>query len=106
MRRLRAWTTRSTHSGGAGAPPGTTTGPCEELADVRAGNGTHESAARRRKENAAMERRVASAPIARRAAPRGVETNGAPHGAPFPRPCAEGKRDKGAPGAFQTTRAI
>jgi hypothetical protein len=52
------------HSGGAGAPPGTTRGPCQELADggppdlaVRG-----QSAARRRKKTPHMERREASAP--------------------------------------------
>jgi hypothetical protein len=51
--------------GGAGAPPGGTTAPCQELADVRAdgslpkGVGLEtqaKSAARRRSENAAVER--------------------------------------------------
>ena len=34
MRRPRAWFA-ATHPGGAGAPPGTTMSPCEELADGR-----------------------------------------------------------------------
>ena len=33
MRRPRAWPTQVTHSGGAGAPPGVTKDPREELAD-------------------------------------------------------------------------
>src|SRR5207342_969906 len=57
----------STHSGGVGAPPGGTTAPCQELADGRgawakARPPAVESAARRRKENAAVERREARRP--------------------------------------------
>jgi len=33
MRRPRARLTQAAHSGGAGAPPGTITGLCQELAD-------------------------------------------------------------------------
>ena len=55
MRRLRAWFA-ATHPGGAGAPPGTTMSPREELADgVVPGLAPPQSAARRRKEDAAKE---------------------------------------------------
>jgi hypothetical protein len=50
-------------SGGVGAPLGDTTVPCQELADDRwAHCAIDESAARRRKENAAAERREARRP--------------------------------------------
>jgi hypothetical protein len=55
MRRLRAGLV-TPHSGGAGAPPGVTRDPCQELADRRfplVGRRVKQSAARRRKENAA-----------------------------------------------------
>src|SRR5208283_4429306 len=69
-RRPRAGDNVTPHSGCARAPPGTTTGPCEELADGGRPGRLHcrrhaksraESAARRSKENAAMERREAPA---------------------------------------------
>jgi hypothetical protein len=52
MRRLRAGLV-TPHSGGAGAPPGTITSPCQELADAMRTGAWRQSAARRRKENAA-----------------------------------------------------
>ena len=60
VRRPRARLVTS-HSGGAGAPPGGTKAPCQELADggSLALSGRGQSAARRRKENAAMARRKA-----------------------------------------------
>ena len=60
MRRPRVSLANS-HSGGAGAPPGGTTAPCLEQADCLGPKCPGESAARRRKENAAVERREASA---------------------------------------------
>ena len=65
MRRPRVSLANS-HSGGAGAPPGGTTAPRQELADGRAADAQAfaksrtKSAARRRNENAAVERREAS----------------------------------------------
>jgi hypothetical protein len=51
----------STHSGGAGAPPGTTRGACQELAYYPGPKCPEGCAARRRKKNAVMERREAPA---------------------------------------------
>jgi len=55
----------STHSGGAGAPPGTTRGACQELAYYPGPKCPEGRAARRRNENAAMERREAPASFKR-----------------------------------------
>ena len=55
---------QTAHSGGVGAPPGVTTDPCQELADGGAvafrkeAEPPNESAARRRKENAANATRM------------------------------------------------
>jgi len=51
----------STHSGGAGAPPGTTRGACQELAYYPGPKCPEGRAARRRSQNAVMERREAPA---------------------------------------------
>ena len=63
MRRPRA-SLVSLHPGGAGAPPGTTKSPCEELADG-VGESRTESAVPVPKENAAMERRKAQRAFAK-----------------------------------------
>jgi hypothetical protein len=53
--------TQPTHSGGAGAPPGTTRGACQELAYYPGPKCPEGRAARRRSQNAVMERREAPA---------------------------------------------
>ena len=59
VRRPRAWFA-ATHPGGVGAPPEANTGLCQELADGgRPRSASVKSAARRRKEFAAMARRKA-----------------------------------------------
>ena len=60
MRRPRR-SLASSVPGGAGAPPGVTRDPCQELADDLGRNTQAKSAARRRSENAAVERHEASA---------------------------------------------
>ena len=57
-----ALSARNRHPGGVGAPPGGTMASCQELADDRWAQCARESAARRRKENAAAERREARRP--------------------------------------------
>ena len=81
VRRPRAWFA-ATHPGGVGAPPEANTGLCQELADGgRPRSASVKSAARRRKEFAAMARREAAALFAQ----RGIIRNGpASFGAPSP----------------------
>lgn len=59
MRRLRVPASSADPPGGAGAPPGDTTIPRQELADSEGEKPSLESAARRRNENAAMARQEA-----------------------------------------------
>src|SRR5688572_8849172 len=100
------WSRQIQHPGGAGAPPGDTKVPCQELADRRSANAPVKSGARCRKENAASEPEVKQPPVARRTAPRSsqgeraLKTKGSAARRAIPSP----SRAKGKPKAPRSAR--